>query len=215
MLRVMASKRASRLTKKRPDQYHHGDLRHALVGTALRTIHKQGVHALTLRAVGKDLGVSQTALYRHFANKSALLAAVAREGFRMLRLALLAGWDQGGQGMSGFLAMGEAYVRFAVENPAHYRVMFGGGLDRTEWDPELVAEGAGAFQALVDALIELQRAELVRRDNPEQLARFIWAIVHGIAMLAIDGKLPEQAGAIDGLVRYALERMRTGILATP
>jgi len=211
----MASKGSIRLAKKRPDRYHHGDLRPALLEAALRTIQKQGVHALTLRAVGKDLGVSQTALYRHFADKAALLAAVAREGFRMLRLALLGGWEQPGKRLEGFVGMGVAYVRFAVENPSHYRVMFSVNLDRAERDPELEAEGAGAFQVLVDALVELQRAELVRRDDPQELALFIWAIVHGVAMLAIDGRLQKAHPDVDGLVRYSLERLRTGIWLAP
>jgi AcrR family transcriptional regulator len=208
----MAPNRPIRLAKKRPDRYHHGDLQTALLAAALRTIQKQGVHALTLRAVGKDLGVSQTALYRHFTDKSALLAAVAREGFRMLRLALRAAWEHGDHGLEGFQAMGEAYVRFAVENPSHYRVMFGGHLDRSAPDPELDAEGAGSFQVLVDALVELQGADLIRRDEPADLARYVWAIVHGIAMLALDGKLEQQHAAVDDVVRYSLERLRTGIL---
>jgi AcrR family transcriptional regulator len=210
----MAANRVFRLAKKRPDRYHHGDLRQALLGAALRTIQKQGVHALTLRAVGKDLGVSQTALYRHFADKAALLAAVAREGFRLLRLALLAGWEAGGKGLEGFRAMGEAYVRFAVENPSHYRVMFGANLDQPKRDPELAAEGAGAFQALVDALVELQRAELVLRDNPRELALFVWSIVHGLAMLALDGRLKQHLD-VPGLVRFSLERLQTGIALAP
>ena len=107
--------------------------------------------------------------------------------------------------------MGEAYVRFAVAHPAHYRVMFGGFLASGVIDPDLMAEASGAFQALVDALVEQQKAGLIRRDDPQQLARFIWAIVHGIARLAIDGQLhgsPEDAQA---LTRYAINRVRTGI----
>src|SRR5688572_4433622 len=83
--------------RKRPGDYHHGDLRHALLQAALHTIQDQGVEALTLRGVGQKLGVSRTALYRHFADKSALLAAVAREGFRTLRLSLLEAWEQRGR----------------------------------------------------------------------------------------------------------------------
>ena len=93
--------RAPRPARKRPDRYHHGDLQRALVQEALRTIQAQGVEGLTLRAVGKALGVSRTALYRHFADKSALLSAVAREGFRTLRLELLAAWTDGGGGRKG------------------------------------------------------------------------------------------------------------------
>ena len=75
--------------RKRAGQYHHGDLRRALIDQALRTIDKEGVEGLTLRAVGEALGVSRTALYRHFSGKQALVAGVAREGFRTLRLALV------------------------------------------------------------------------------------------------------------------------------
>src|ERR1700682_5211672 len=74
------------------DRYHHGDLRRALIVEAAHTIQAKGVDALTLRAVGQKLGVSRTALYRHFADKSALVAAVAGEGFRLLRLQLVEAW---------------------------------------------------------------------------------------------------------------------------
>jgi hypothetical protein len=129
----------------------------------------------------------------------------------MFRLALLAGWQEGGKGVNGFRTMGEAYVRFALNNPSHYRVMFGAGLDPAEWDPELASEGAAAFQVLVDALLEMQAAGLVRTDDTQQLARFIWAIVHGIAMLALDRKLPQRQAEVDAFVRYSLDRLQTGI----
>src|SRR5262245_42340743 len=140
------------MAKKRG--YHHGDLRRALVDETVRLIQKKGVDALTLRGVGQRLGVSRSALYRHFADKSALLAAVASEGFRMLRVQCLAAWNGHGRGTAAFDEMGLAYVRFAVANPSHYRVMFGGRVDAAS-DAELDREGAGAFQALVDALISL------------------------------------------------------------
>ena len=109
--------------------YHHGNLRRALLDEALATIRAEGVEGLTLREIGARLGVSRTALYRHFADKRALLAAVATEGFRTLRQQLVTAWEEGGRGRAAFEAMGVAYVRFAVANPAHYRVMFGGFVD--------------------------------------------------------------------------------------
>ena len=109
--------------------YHHGNLRRALLDEALATIRAEGVDGLTLREIGARLGVSRTALYRHFADKRALLAAVATEGFRTLRQQLVAAWEEGGRGRAAFEAMGVAYVRFAVANPSHYRVMFGGFVD--------------------------------------------------------------------------------------
>jgi AcrR family transcriptional regulator len=203
----MASARPSR---KPSGRYHHGDLRRALVEQAVRTIQSQGVERLTLRAVGQRLGVSRTALYRHFADKSALLAAVACEGFRTLRLRLVETWEQQGRGREGFSAMGIAYVQFAIAHPSHYRVMFGGFAGAN--DPELRQEASGAFQALVDALVEQQRQGLVRNDEPLLMARFIWSMVHGIAMLAIDGQLGEAANG-DSLIRYAVGRIHDGIEA--
>jgi len=207
----MATSRAPRLAKKPRDQYHHGDLRRALLQAAVRTLQKQGLAALTLRAVGEELGVSRTALYRHFADKSALLTAVASEGFRMLRSALLAAWEDGGRGQVGFGAMGDAYVRFALDNPWHYRVMFGGGVELDAADPELTAAGTAAFLALLDALVEQQAQGLVRKDDPQTQATFVWALVHGIAMLAIDGTLQARGTDLGALARFSLERLRTGI----
>jgi AcrR family transcriptional regulator len=195
------------MARKRSGRYHHGDLPRALVQEAVGTIQRGGVEALTLRAVGERLGVSRTALYRHFADKSALLEAVATEGFRTLRLRLEEAWRAHGGGPMGFEAMGVSYVRFAVEQPSHYRVMFGGFVTAAA-ESSLAIEGAAAFQALVNALVALQQEGYLRADPPQQLAQYIWANVHGIAMLAIDGQLREP---VDQVIRFANARMRTGI----
>ena len=202
--------RATLRARKTVRPYHHGNLRRALLDEALATIRADGVEGLTLREIGARLGVSRTALYRHFADKRALLAAVATEGFRTLREQLVAAWEGGGRAPAAFESMGVAYVRFAGANPSHYRVMFGGFVDPEACDPELAAEAAGAFKALVDALAVLQRDGLVRADDTVTMARFVWALVHGVAMLGIDGQLREPE-SVDGLTQYAIERLRTGI----
>src|SRR5215217_5217974 len=102
--------------------YHHGDLRSALVRSALELLRAHGPEALTLRAVARAAGVSQAAPYRHFADRRALVAAVAEEGFRRLHAELLAA-VQASPGPRGFREIALAYVRFARENPAEYRVM--------------------------------------------------------------------------------------------
>jgi AcrR family transcriptional regulator len=201
--------------KKQAGHYHHGDLRRALLQEALRTIQATGVEQLTLRAVGQTLGVSRTALYRHFSDKQALLAAVGREGFRTLREALTAAWNEHGKGRTGFEAMGNAYVRFAVAHPSHYRVMFGGFLESCAKDAEFVAEANGAFQVLVDSLADQQRAGIVRKDDPQLLGRFIWSVVHGIAMLAIDGQLRHVDPDAVVLNDYATKRIRDAIALDP
>jgi AcrR family transcriptional regulator len=177
---------------------------------ALRTIQTHGVEHLTLRAVGERLGVSRSALYRHFADKQALLTTVGREGFRELRHALADAWERHGRGRAGFRAMGKAYVQFAAAHPSHYRVMFGGFIESAAKDDQFVAEAKAAFQVLVDALVEQQNAGDIRRDDPVLMARFVWALVHGTAMLVIDGQLSAtaQTGAFE---RYCLERLDASI----
>jgi AcrR family transcriptional regulator len=196
--------------RKRAGQYHHGDLRRALIDQALKTIDTHGVDELTLRGVGDALGVSRTALYRHFSDKQSLVAAVAREGFRAFRVALVAAWEGAGRGLPGLDAMGEAYLRFAVAHPAHYRVMFGRFVESKLRDPALLEEADGAFQALLGALLQLQRDGLARQDDPLVQARFVWSVVHGLAMLTIDGQLPED-GAGAALGRYASDRLRAAL----
>jgi AcrR family transcriptional regulator len=200
-----------RARKKPADRYHHGDLRRALVDEALRTIQAHGVSYLTLRSVGGRLGVSRSALYRHFADKQALLAAVGCEGFRMLRQAITDAWEQNGRGRAGFEAMARAYIQFAVAHPSHYRVIFGGFIESATKDENFIGEARAAFQVLVDALVDQQNAGLIRRDDPVLMARFVWAVVHGISMLVIDGQLREadQRGSLE---QYAIERLR-GTLA--
>ena len=195
--------------------YHHGDLRRALLEEAVRTIRDDGAAALTLRAVGGRLGVSRTALYRHFADKSALLNAVAEEGFRGLGDALERAWTDAGRGVAGFEEMGRAYVRFALDNPSHYRVMFGVWSSREQDDSALKAAGARAFQLLVDALAALQRDGVARRDQPaEAVALYVWAAVHGISMLGIDSRLPGGPGGIRDVTDFAVRRLGTGIFLT-
>ncbi len=207
---------SSRVVKRKPAAaYHHGDLRRALLAETARTIRKEGVDGVTLRAVGKRLGVSRTALYRHFADKPALLAAVAREGFQAFSRDLSQAWTAAGGGRDGFRAMGAAYVNFAIVNPSHYRVMFGAFKDLCERDAELAADAQASFQVLLDAVVMLQQDGLIRADPPQTLAQYIWATVHGVAMLAIDGQLGPDPKAADALGTFALERLSTGIAASP
>ena len=209
----MVRQSAARPARKRRNHYHHGDLRRALIAEAARTIQARGVGHLTLRAVGEALGVSRTALYRHFADKAALLAAVATDGFAQLRRDLVDAWEQHGRGRAGFEAMGVAYVRFALESPSYYRVMFGGLVEAGPDDCALREQAGSAFTALVEAIVQQQTDGMIRPDDPVQLARYIWATVHGIAMLGIDGQLRDAEGGAEALIRFANQRLREGIAA--
>ena len=149
--------------------YHHGDLPAALLRAAAKTLEKRGPAALSLRETARRAGVSHNAPYRHFPDREALLAALAAEGFGMLGERL--------RGQPG-RAMGEAYVRFALEQPQRFRLMFGGLLPMAKY-PELRAAAQGAHQALVEAFKELPR--------PELAAAAAWSLVHGLSHLLLDG----------------------------
>ena len=202
---------AVRLKKKPKGAYHHPDLEQALVDATLQTIRAAGVEGLTLRGVGERLGVSRTALYRHFTDKSALLARVAREGFRVFRIQLQAAVDAARTGGRDPLEeMGLAYVAFAMANQAHYKTMFGGGWDGWDRHPDLVAEAGAAFQVLLGTV-----AEEVAGD-PLRIAQVIWAGVHGMATLAMAGQLKPDGGAgtvvdLAGLVRLNARVLRKGL----
>jgi AcrR family transcriptional regulator len=203
---------AARPRRKPASQYHHGDLRRALLQEAVRTIATEGIERLTLREAGRRLGVSRSALYRHFADKSALLAAVAREGFQTFADDLQAAWAAAEGSWNGLEQMGRAYVRFALAHPSHYRVMFGDFRELSEKDPELHAVAALSFDVLVHALTTLQASGAVRQDEVQLQAQYVWAIVHGVAMLAIDGQLMQPDGdPLDALLDLTFERMRSGL----
>ncbi len=205
----------ARPARKPRDAYHHGNLRQALVDQAVATIRDRGVETLTLRDVGERLRVSRTALYRHFADKDALLAAVATEGFRAFRQALADAWDGVGHTHAGFMQMGRAYVTFARSRPSHYRVMFGGFVEKANCDPDLRGTAESAFAVLVDALAELQQQGFVRAGHPQEIALFVWASVHGFAMLAIDGQLAEHAPSLDGMTEGVIARVWEAVAAPP
>lgn len=209
-----ADARAARRPARKPRHaYHHGNLRQALVDQAVATIRERGVEALTLRDVGQHLRVSRTALYRHFADKQALVAAVAAEGFRVFHRALADAWDGGRRGRAAFIDMGRAYVRFARENPSHYRVMFGGFVTNLQCDAELGVTAGLAFGVLTEALGRLQQQGLVRAGDPESLAVFVWSASHGIASLLIDGQLARKDVDVAATVDRTLDRVWDGIAA--
>jgi len=175
--------------RKRPTSYHHGDLPRALLDAALHLVETEGPGALTLRAVAREAGVSQAAPYRHFANKEAILAAVAEEGFRSLMAAMRQAVDASGPlPLARLRAVGVGYVTFATSHRSHFRVMFGRGVvDRSRF-PALRQVAADTLAMVIDAIAECQRAGLVRDDEPARdLALMAWSCVHGLSALLVEG----------------------------
>lgn len=163
--------------------YHHGNLREAILAAAAAVIARDGVGALSLRAIATDLGVSHTAFRRHFGSREGVLNALAVQGNRLLADGL-----RTAAGSGDFADVGVAYVRFALAHPGEFRVMFRSDLLDND-DPELVAARAEALQPLRAGVRALGFAD------PTAAEVGIWGLVHGVASLALNGTL---AGALAG-----------------
>jgi AcrR family transcriptional regulator len=170
--------------------YHHGDLRRALVAAALELVRRRGPDGFTLREAARHVGVSQTAPYRHFAGKEALLAAVAEEGFLALHRRLEeAGREAGPDARPRLRAQGLAAFDFYVADPARFRVMFGRASAGKDRYPALAAAWGRVNALLLESLVACQRAGEIRDGDPRELGLATAAMVHGLAALVVDGQL--------------------------
>ncbi|AGC45338.1 TetR family transcriptional regulator [Myxococcus stipitatus DSM 14675] len=160
--------------------YHHGDLRAALLEAAMQML-EEG-EPFSLRAVARRAGVSPTAPYRHFADREALESALATEGFRELKARLTEGRALPASA-SELAELGVAYVHFALERPALFRLMFGQPCSDTH------DERVQAASELRD-LLALLLAHIFPEADAPSLATAAWGLVHGLAFLHLDGKLP-------------------------
>ena len=204
----------AQMADKREYSYHHGDLRSALVEVATEMIAAEGVDALTLRELSRRVGVSRTAPYRHFADKSALLAAVAEEGFQRLHECLRAVAKQTAakeQPLDVFKQMGGAYIEFAVENPTHYRLMFGNSAAQFGPDPNLEATAKTVFDVLVTSIQQLQNAHLIKAGDPRLRAYVVWSTIHGLSSLLIDKRI-ERVDDVQGLINFTTQSVLDGLV---
>ncbi len=184
--------------------YHHGDLRPALVHAALDIVQRRGLDALTMRAVARAARVSHMAAYHHFADKAALVAAVAEEGFRALRREMLERIARFPDDPRARLReSGVAYVVFAVKNPNLFRVMFGPGTADDSRHPGLAEASAAAFDELLGLVRGSQESKTMSDDATRQIGVTAWALVHGLAILCIDGQLGPEAAGPEGAERLA------------
>jgi AcrR family transcriptional regulator len=171
-------------------RYHHGDLRRALIDTALAMVTEEGAWNFTLREVARRAGVSHAAPYNHFEDKTALLAEVAALGFESLRQTLdAAARGQPRSARQAFAGIAVAYVRFGVEHPAHYRLMFGAELAAKARYPTLQAASDAAFAVLTGVLERGQASGQVRRGAVRDQALAAWSLVHGLTTLVIDQRV--------------------------
>lgn len=175
------------LTVSTLKSYHHGDLRTALIEAGVTALEGADAEAISLRELARSVGVSATAVYRHFPDKRALLSALADAGITKLGEAQRIASDAAGGGPAGFAATGRAYVRFALAHPALFRLAFTHG-------DHAMAPTESSDQA--SQLLRRYSAEFGGGDA-ERLTLQAWAVAHGLAMLMLDGRLPLDDSLID------------------
>lgn len=167
--------------------YHHGNLRAELLDNAVAQLQEQGAETLSLRALARAIGVSQTAPYRHFADKGELFAAMAARGYRGLLTALKQAGDAAGDCPEAqLMAFAHAYVAYAAENPQLFKLMFGPATQPAEQYPEL-REASRATFLLVQTILRhgMERGIFAEQDLA-YLANAGWAGIHGLATLRVD-----------------------------
>lgn len=166
---------------------YQGDLRRDLLDAAVVAVSEQDPAQLSLRAVAREVGVSHAAPKNHFADKTALLTAIAIEGFEGLGGALRRAAADA-DGFDALSAAGLAYIRWSLAHPGHFRVMWRNELLDQE-DPALDRAGSDAFEALLDGIVEAQAHGWAADHDPTVVATAAWSLVHGFAQLQLDGPL--------------------------
>ena len=185
--------------------YHHGDLRTALIDAGLALTRTGGPEALTIREVTRRVGVSPNAAYRHFADREALLSAVASAIQHRMAAQMQGSSRRRGAG-DQLRAVGMGYIKFALDEPGWFTVAFFGAVDPDE------TAGAPPYLALVDALDAMMAAGTLapeRRDGAEWPC---WSAVHGFAELALQGPLRHASRReIDALARRTVDDIIAGV----
>ncbi len=195
-------------------RYHHGDLRNTLMGAALLLIDEKGPRGFSITEAARRAGVSIAAPYRHFADKEALLAAIALQGLERLMQDVFASVNSTLPIADIIPLAAQAYVRYARDHRAYFRAMFGAELDKSRF-PELLTASQQGLQQAIDLLDYWRAHGGPNISDSATIASELWAMTHGVAALMLDGVFnhtiahvqPEQL--VDGLVRRYLQELLT------
>src|SRR5215510_3890417 len=177
-------------------RYHHGELREALIAATRKLVEERGAENFTLADACRVAGVTTAAPYRHFQGKQEILAEIASRGFDELKSGAMAVVAEKGEGtLDGIIALGQAYVAFAVRETAVFRLMFGQEPSLKKVKP-VVGTGQDCFVHVINQVALYCKRNKVRGDAQE-IALKLWTFVHGAASLLIDQDYDSVAPGID------------------
>ncbi|WP_206956534.1 TetR/AcrR family transcriptional regulator [Trinickia acidisoli] len=197
--------------------YHHGDLKRALRATASTLMEERGVHAVSLREIAQAAGVSHTAVYRHYADKEALLADLAESGFRELHETMQRAVRAAKSGpVRQLQAIGLAYVRYGVRQPHVLQLMFGGIIADRQSYPSLIEAGDALARVLADVVKAGQSAGVFRSTKTEDLTLTAWSLVHGLTLLICGGQVrgAQQPALVERAARRSVALLIEGLMRT-
>jgi AcrR family transcriptional regulator len=203
------------ITPKDQSHYHHGNLREALIQTALQILAVDGVVGLTLRKVAKAAGVSHAAPAHHFKDKTGLIAAVAAEGFRILSDELLAEADRHQHSKDRLIHCVRTYVDFAKKEVELFRLIFGPTAPNYMEYPELYEAGIQCWNICVQFTEAVMKDYGIDNCNPELLAFSIWAHTQGISSLIVNQVVipPHIIPLKDAMLDKSIELLINGLLS--
>ena len=191
--------------------YHHGDLKNALIKAGIEILSREGIDGLSLRKVAQRAGVSHSAPYSHFSDKQSLIAAISTEGFNQLYAELDAAVTPYADDPKKQLFDGtRAYVRFATSHTDIFKIMFSGVLEKEKEYTAFVEISQKTFRRVVDVVRACQDAGILRSSSSEIMAVAVWGQVHGIVSLALEGQIPHtilDSHTIQDIVSLAIEQM--------
>jgi AcrR family transcriptional regulator len=189
---------------KTEQKYHHGNLKQALIEAGQQVLIEKGINGLSLRETAKAVGVSHTAPYRHFADKEALLAAIAESGFESLAEALLNTIEQHPKDPREQLcAATAAYVKLAVTRIEMHQLMFGDGFDDEAMSETMLEKKQHVFNALSKIIKNGQKKKIYKKAETLELTIAAWSMMHGYTMLLTTGQLRESVRSLMQIEKLA------------
>lgn len=193
------------------EKYHHGDLKNALINAGVEILSEEGVPGLSLRKVAQRAGVSHSAPYAHFADKQALIAAISTEGYRRLYEKLAAvRQSYVGNPLRQLVEAGWVYTRFALDDPAHFKITFSGVIEKEKDHPDFVEMSQKSFAVVVEIVRECQAAEILEAGPTDAAAVSVWSLVHGFVSLLLESQISHtvtQRMTTRELLIFVLSRM--------